>query len=256
MYFKSILTSVFAFTFWGSAQAAATYQIQLNASANELSLTFSSKEIFSSMCGLDVLSVTLEKPKANSFKSAKGLISLTAAKDPMAMCAMSFGPHTGNIVLSLGRNLPMLVSGNYDLNINGDLQGVLTVDGADSQYVETKGTSTPVEILFDGYIDAARANIKTLSDGTKQAYLVLELRYGGGCKAHVFDLNLLNICTKSYPPKCKAQLIHTEGADNTCEMIVTEEVTFQLDSIFDKYELQILGATERTTASVFVDLTQ
>lgn len=86
-------------------------------------------------------------------------------------------------------------------------------------------------------------------DASKKNILV-DVRYGGGCKKHEFSLKL-GACLESYPVQCSADLIETiEGGFDACESIRMETAVISLkkagltDTYFERARLTILGDNE------------
>jgi hypothetical protein len=58
--------------------------------------------------------------------------------------------------------------------------------------------------------------------------LVVEVRYGGGCVDHYFDLDMF-MCYEFEPIQCMAMLVEKiPGGVDTCAALITEKVTFNL----------------------------
>ncbi len=100
----------------------------LTAAQKSFSLIVETTEIHSSMCGMTVTEIQSVKPLVPmGFEIAPvGVLSVTMETAPDQMCLMAFGPHRGAVTLDIGADLPKL-NGLYNLVINGEDQGILTV---------------------------------------------------------------------------------------------------------------------------------
>jgi hypothetical protein len=87
-------------------------------------------------------------------------------------------------------------------------------------------------------------------DASKQN-LLIDVRYGGGCKKHEFSLQLQG-CLESFPVQCKAQLLHKHNND-FCEAMISETVVISLKesgiegSYFKRGSLTIMGDRDFTS---------
>ncbi len=75
------------------------------------------------ICHLDVLEMKVKTPSLfwTEMKSGDGKISLKVGVHPHTFCAQAIGSHSGSIVFQRGNRLPALPSGDYQVEINGDL---------------------------------------------------------------------------------------------------------------------------------------
>ena len=112
--------------------AAFANDLKVTASLNDgqsVAINWTTKQTFSSMCGMGVDSLKL-KPVTQTWQGDvqfPGAIEIETSTNRFAMCMMAFGPHRGGMNLPLGYQLPHLADGEYNLLINGQDYGVLSV---------------------------------------------------------------------------------------------------------------------------------
>ncbi|WPD22719.1 MAG: hypothetical protein SD837_21355 [Candidatus Electrothrix scaldis] len=70
------------------------------------------------------------------------------------------------------------------------------------------------------------------SAGLKGDKLILDVRYGGGCLNHTFQLNWDGEILKSIPPQVVLELSHNANGDS-CKALVSERLQFDLSVIID-----------------------
>lgn len=68
--------------------------------------------------------------------------------------------------------------------------------------------------------------------------LEMEVTYGGGCKAHEFDLVWSGAFAESLPPQATLFLVHRNN-DDPCRAIRSEKVKFNLEKLQDKKTGQV-----------------
>lgn len=80
--------------------------------------------------------------------------------------------------------------------------------------------------------------------------ILLNVRYGGGCKKHVFTIQLQG-CAESMPVQCRAKLIEkTEGGFDGCEALISQTVVINLkaagldEEYYQEGSLTITGAND------------
>ena len=68
--------------------------------------------------------------------------------------------------------------------------------------------------------------------GLKGDKLILDIRYGGGCKQHIFQLNWNGDVLKSNPPQIILDLSHNAHED-PCKALLSERLQYDLSTILD-----------------------
>ena len=113
----------------GVASAEQSLNVEVGARDDmQLFLGVSTKEIHSSMCGMEVTEYSVKTADFTLIgASANSRLELKFGYNPNAMCLTAFGPHRGSLEIAYGTSLPAL-AGTYDLVINGESYGTLTVN--------------------------------------------------------------------------------------------------------------------------------
>lgn len=95
--------------------------------------------------------------------------------------------------------------------------------------------------------NATAAEVKSAKLDSSKKNILVDVVYGGGCKEHVFSLEL-GACLESYPVQCTAKLVEkTIGGPDFCEALISETVVisrkkYGLDgSYFEKAKITITG---------------
>ena len=92
--------------------------------------------------------------------------------------------------------------------------------------------------------------LKVKLDSSKKN-LLIDVRYGGGCKKHEFSLKVGG-CAESMPVQCRVKLMHNSNGD-FCEAIKFETVVISLKdagvvgSYYNRAFLTILGDIDPQT---------
>ncbi|MBC7531140.1 MAG: hypothetical protein H7318_06140 [Oligoflexus sp.] len=129
--------------------------------------------------------------------------------------------------------LDVIVEKKYYNRIQGgEVQQLDTFEAADFAMINP-GTK---DVAFTGKVLGARYKNKKLD---------LKLQYSGGCQDHAFDLKwgeckdvkILN----SIISECAVTILHTQGADDTCEALVTKTQTIDLSGIAQAYIINLNG---------------
>lgn len=107
-------------------------------------------------------------------------------------------------------------------------------------------------VLFAVVFNANAAEVVSAKLDASKKNILVDVRYGGGCKEHDFSLKL-GACMESYPVQCSAELVETiEGGFDMCEALIHETVVFPLkkfgltDSYFKGGSLTITGDINQT----------
>lgn len=101
--------------------------------------------------------------------------------------------------------------------------------------------------LFMSAFSATAAEVVSAKLDASKKNLLVDVRYGGGCKKHTFELQVGG-CLESMPVQCSAKLVEkVEGGFDPCEAIIGDTVVFNLkkyglaDSYYSKGKLTITG---------------
>ncbi len=96
-----------------------------------LRISFSTKQIFSSMCNLEIsdLQITQPTPSNSQPSPSIGQISFQAQTTPTVRCLRAFGPHRG--ALSIERS-QISASTYYKVFINNEYNGTLFVNESET----------------------------------------------------------------------------------------------------------------------------
>lgn len=107
-------------------------------------------------------------------------------------------------------------------------------------------------MLLSLSISANAAEVISAKLDASKKNLLVDVRYGGGCKKHEFSLKV-GACMESYPAQCSADLVETiEGGFDACESIRFETAVISLkkagltDSYYEKASLKIMGDINQT----------
>ncbi len=76
-------------------------------------------------------------------------------------------------------------------------------------------------LVFGATIEDARFNTQTNQ-------IELDVKYGGGCGEHLWDLEV-GMCLESFPVQCDVKLVHL--TDDTCEGLRFETIKFDLAEV-------------------------
>ncbi len=103
-------------------------------------------------------------------------------------------------------------------------------------------------LLAIGFVfNATAAEVKSAKLDSSKKNILVDVVYGGGCKEHVFTLEL-GPCLESYPVQCSAKLVEkTIGGLDFCEALISETVVISRkkygldDSYFKGAKLTITG---------------
>lgn len=105
-----------------------------------LSLSFRTNEIFSSMCPLTVSSLHVEAPNVSQEigipEAPIGTISFNAFSNLRSVCMMATGPHSGLMMLPLGRANNAIKFGYYNVIINGTEPTLIKVTANQAKVVD------------------------------------------------------------------------------------------------------------------------
>lgn len=77
---------------------------------------------------------------------------------------------------------------------------------------------------------AASNPLASLAGRIESDCLLLDLRYGGGCATHAFQLHWDGSVMESMPPQVHLQLSHQDGGDH-CQRMVQETLRFDLSTL-------------------------
>lgn len=102
-------------------------------------------------------------------------------------------------------------------------------------------------LAFAFAFNATAAEIKAAKLDASKKNILVDVVYGGGCKKHVFTLDVGG-CLESMPVQCSAKLVHkTIGGPDLCEALISETVVLSLkkygldDSYYAGGKLTITG---------------
>jgi hypothetical protein len=102
-------------------------------------------------------------------------------------------------------------------------------------------------LAFAFAFNATAAEVKSAKLDSSKKNILVDVVYGGGCKKHVFKLEV-GACLESYPVQCTAALKHsTIGGPDLCEALISETVVINLkkagldDSYYAGGKLTITG---------------
>lgn len=96
---------------------------------------------------------------------------------------------------------------------------------------------------------ASEAKITALVYNRETHSLVATISYGG-CRAAKHKL-VFDACAESYPAQCSALLVHEKDFDSKCDMAVTEDFVYKLESNFDAAYVTVRNKNnEKKTALV------
>ena len=113
------------------AMADNAYNVQASMIDGEelmVNLTVRTKVMHSSMCPLTTTHYEVSKlPQGREEIMHIGEIRLEFKENPLAMCMMAAGPHSGNATFTVGEYGAPALMGLYNLYINGDHYGILSV---------------------------------------------------------------------------------------------------------------------------------
>jgi hypothetical protein len=102
--------------------------VGVSSTADSVRIDFQTVDPQPAMCELRVNRLVLDAPRLDdSGRVADGSIRIRAGVDPNEICPQVVGPERGAVVLEKGRDLPELQVGRYQLEINGQMFGVLEV---------------------------------------------------------------------------------------------------------------------------------
>jgi hypothetical protein len=105
---------------------------------------------------------------------------------------------------------------------------------------------TLLSIVAFGASVGHAASVHKASYDPKTEIISVDVSYGGGCKEHVFKLQV-GACMESYPVQCTVTLIDTTSGD-FCEALISKTVTFKAaqygltDSYYDNASITIEGS--------------
>ncbi len=95
--------------------------------------------------------------------------------------------------------------------------------------------------------NATAAEVKSAKLDSSKKNILVDVVYGGGCKKHVFALEV-GACLESMPVQCTAKLVETTiGGPDFCEALISETVVLPLkkyglnDSYYAGGKLTITG---------------
>ena len=103
-------------------------------------------------------------------------------------------------------------------------------------------------LLAIGFVfNATAAEIKSAKLDSSKNNILVDVVYGGGCKKHVFTLEV-GACLESLPVQCTAKLVEkTVGGPDFCEALISETVVISRkkagldDSYYAGAKLTITG---------------
>lgn len=108
-------------------------------------------------------------------------------------------------------------------------------------------------VLLSLSLSANAAEVISAKLDASKKNILVDVRYGGGCKKHEFSLKVGPACLESFPVQCSADLVETiEGGFDACESIRFETAVISLkkagltDSYFDRASLTIYGDVNQT----------
>lgn len=197
------------------------------------------------------LEIKNEGPSSKSYCFTSGCLSFTEIKDSQdkvirstkfeLACTLALS----NLILNPGQSQKFSHQFEpVDLN-SGELlpHGQYTIT---TGLLEQSGIERSFEIELVSK-DQAVANLPSLRivDGKYNAEtgkVDLDITYGG-CKEHAFELKMGDVCAESIPAYCSAKLVHTKGADDFCEALISETISLDVDLQGPAY-LTIEGAED------------
>lgn len=133
-----------------AGMAETNFKLSLIDNTNEqdkLYLSFSSIEINSAMCFYEVHNLEITQGVKSDLigipRPAIGKIAIEASIDPYGICLMAFGPSRGTAEINLVDSEPKngfapnetFSYGYYQVEINGENEGFLLINGSDSEIV-------------------------------------------------------------------------------------------------------------------------
>jgi hypothetical protein len=102
-------------------------------------------------------------------------------------------------------------------------------------------------LAFAFAFNATAAEVKSAKLDSSKNNILVDVVYGGGCKKHVFTLEL-GACLETYPVQCSAKLVEkTVGGPDFCEALISETVVISRkkygldDSYFKGASIKITG---------------
>ena len=103
-------------------------------------------------------------------------------------------------------------------------------------------------LLAIGFVfNATAAEVKSAKLDSSKKNIMIDGVYGGGCKEHVFTLEV-GACLESLPVQCTAKLVEkTVGGPDFCEALISETVVLPIkkyglnDSYYAGGKLTITG---------------
>ncbi len=102
-----------------------------------IQISFSTKQIFSSMCKLEISNLQITHPNPSDLISAPsiGQISFDAQINPLARCFQALGPSSG--ALSIERS-QIISPAFYKIFINNEYNGTLSVDESEALLMDLR----------------------------------------------------------------------------------------------------------------------
>lgn len=92
---------------------------------DSVAINVEEEQVSPSLCPLEPTKLTLEQ--ADYFKETLGKIDVKFEVNRDAPCAMAFGQRRGHLKLRKGWSLPDLQAGKYEVYVNGESKGEISV---------------------------------------------------------------------------------------------------------------------------------